>query len=183
VNLISAPDESARIQTRAIGGSLGVRRGAMVLRSGMLADAYLLLGWRNDAVTRANSGDHSEVCLDGHVTWLARVLADPERELLIAEVDRVAVGTVRLDRLGAEYVLSWTIAPQWRGQGLGGAMVRLAVERARGRRLRAEIAPSNEASLAIARALGFRMSRTIGQMTVWHRFEPAVIERRVYHAG
>jgi RimJ/RimL family protein N-acetyltransferase len=139
------------------------------LRTATLEDAELLLDWRNDAETRANSRQHDLVPWDSHVIWLAALLADPARELLIAERDGNAVGTVRFDRERDETVLSWTIAPARRGQGLGRAMVRCAVERAPTARMRAEIAASNARSIAIAREAGFRPSETIGDIMVWRR--------------
>lgn len=141
----------------------------MKLRAATLEDAELLLDWRNDAETRANSRQHDLVPWDSHVIWLAALLADPARELLIAERDGRAVGTVRFDRERDETALSWTIAPAWRGQGLGRAMVRCAVERTPTARLRAEIVASNARSIAIAREAGFRPSETIGDIMVWRR--------------
>jgi UDP-2,4-diacetamido-2,4,6-trideoxy-beta-L-altropyranose hydrolase len=141
----------------------------MRLRTATLDDAGLLLDWRNDAETRANSHQHDAVPWDIHMAWLAAVLGDPARELLIAECDGMAVGTVRFDRDRDGTVLSWTIAPARRGLGLGRAMVRCAIERAPAARLRVEITASNARSIAIARATGFRMSETIGDITVWRR--------------
>jgi len=132
-----------------------------------LADAALLHAWRNDAETRANSHNRDAVAWDDHLAWLAAVLADPARELLIAEQDGTAVGTVRLDREGDDTLLSWTVAPARRGRGLGRTMVRCAVARVPAARLRAEIAVSNARSIAIARGAGFRLSETIGDITVW----------------
>jgi len=139
------------------------------LRAATLEDARLLLDWRNDAETRANSHNRDAVPWDAHRAWLAAAIADPARELLIAERDGVAVGTVRFDRAGDDTVLSWTVAPAQRGRGVGRAMVRRAVERVPEARLRAEIVASNARSIAIARAAGFRLSETIGDMTVWRR--------------
>jgi RimJ/RimL family protein N-acetyltransferase len=129
----------------------------------------LLLDWRNDPETRANSRRHEAVPWDIHLAWLAAVLGDPTRELLIAECDGMAVGTVRFDHDRDGTMLSWTIAPARRGQGLGRTMVRHAIERVPAGRLRAEIAASNARSIAIARAAGFRRSETIGDITVWRR--------------
>jgi RimJ/RimL family protein N-acetyltransferase len=142
----------------------------------------MLLAWRNDAETRANSCNHAVLRWHGHLRWLEQVLVDPTCELLIAERHRVAVGTVRFDRSGSEYVVSWTIAPGRRRRGLGRVMMQLVVERAANRRLRADIARDNEGSMAIARVAGFKMSETAGQMTVWHRPERDADRGQTRHA-
>ncbi len=141
----------------------------MKLRAAILADAELLLAWRNDAETRANSLQHDLVPWEPHVTWLAALLADPARELLIAESEGVPIGTVRFDRGEDDTLLSWTVAPCQRGRGLGRAMVQRAIERVPESRLRAEIAESNTRSISIARKARFRLSEVIGDMTVWRR--------------
>ncbi|MBI3515845.1 MAG: GNAT family N-acetyltransferase [Proteobacteria bacterium] len=139
------------------------------LRSATMADARLLLDWRNDTQTRANSRQHGLVVWHAHLDWLATVLCDPARELLIAELNGVAVGTVRLDTREDDTVLSWTVAPEHRGKGLGRRMVELAVDRVPHRRLTAEIAIGNERSMAIAKAAGFQLDHSAGDMMVWLR--------------
>ena len=141
----------------------------MILRTATMTDAHQLLAWRNDPETRANSHRQDVVGPDTHQAWLPEVLADPARTLLIAEEGGVALGTVRLDRDGNEVVLSWTVAPEHRGKGHGTTMVRCAVDKTRGTRLRAEIAPANARSMAIARAAGFRLNSMRNGMTVWVR--------------
>jgi len=141
----------------------------LALRAATIGDAQLLMQWRNDPQTRANSHDRGAVKWDSHMHWLGKVLVDPSCDLLIAELDGVPVGTVRIDRGTDESTLSWTIAPEWRGRGFGRRMVRLASERVSGRPLRADIRQDNVASQAIARAAGFEMTETHGQMTEWHR--------------
>lgn len=128
------------------------------LRRATLADAPRLLAWRNDPDTRAASHDAAEVPADDHLAWLARVLADPGRQLWLAWLGEQAVGTVRADRpAGAlETTLSWTIAPEWRGRGLGVAMLRLALPRCAAP-LHAEVKSGNRASARIAEAAGLAL--------------------------
>src|ERR1044071_700613 len=95
-----------------------------LFRSALPADAERLFRWRNDPATRAASVEGGAVAWDDHVAWLTRSLASRDRRLLVAEVDGEPIGTVRFDRQGAEWVMSWTVAPERRGQGLGGRMVR-----------------------------------------------------------
>src|SRR5260221_7665796 len=48
-------------------------------------------------------------------------------------------------------------------------MVQVAVDRAPHRALSSEIAVGNQRSMAIARAAGFQLNRTVGDMMVWRR--------------
>ncbi len=97
-------------------------------RPARAADAQLLLAWRNDAAVRAVSHTTHEVAPAEHAAWLARVLADPDRTLLVVERQSEPVGTVRLDREGDEATLSVTVAPQHRGRGVGVQAIRESTE-------------------------------------------------------
>jgi spore coat polysaccharide biosynthesis predicted glycosyltransferase SpsG len=67
------------------------------VREATLADAGLLLGWRNDPATRAASRSSAEVTEADHVAWLRSSLARDDRLLLVAEDATGPVGTVRWD--------------------------------------------------------------------------------------
>ena len=54
-------------------------------RPATAADERLLLAWRNDPATRAASRRTEVVDAAAHARWLADVLTDPERVLLVAE--------------------------------------------------------------------------------------------------
>lgn len=89
----------------------------MNLRPATMDDAIVLLGWRNDPVTRAGSRDDGLVSLDDHVHWLALHLY----EVFIAEHDGTAIGT---GRRSADNELSVTVAPEHRGQGYARQIVK-----------------------------------------------------------
>jgi spore coat polysaccharide biosynthesis predicted glycosyltransferase SpsG/RimJ/RimL family protein N-acetyltransferase len=92
------------------------------------ADADLLLAWRNDPSVRAVSHATHEVAPAEHAAWLERVLADPDRALLVVEREGRPVGTVRFDREGAEATISVTVAPEQRGRGVGVRAIRESTE-------------------------------------------------------
>ena len=129
-----------------------------------MADADRLLAWRNDPQTRAASHHGGQVNSVDHRAWLQRALKNPDRQLWLAWLGDQAIGTVRADRAPstvradragdtARTTLSWTIAPDWRGRGLGGAMLRLAVAHCPGP-LHAEVKADNLASARMAEAAG-----------------------------
>jgi UDP-2,4-diacetamido-2,4,6-trideoxy-beta-L-altropyranose hydrolase len=139
----------------------------MILRAARPDDAEELLVWRNDPATRANSLDTELVPLEVHTCWLTSVLNNPNKELLVAELDGESVGTVRIDSSEAHCELSWTVAPEWRQRGIGKKIVAMAMDRARGRLLIAKIKPDNTASQQIVRNLGFTKAADRAGFGVW----------------
>ncbi|MFJ4107275.1 GNAT family N-acetyltransferase [Oerskovia enterophila] len=135
-------------------------RSVIEVRPAVSADAAVLLRWRNDPVTRTVSRTTDRVRWSDHVAWLERVLASPERLLLVAESDGRRVGTVRFDALdGGCWEVSITLAPEVRGRGLA-ARVLEAAESAfsalRGQHdIVATILPENRSSQAVFRRRGY----------------------------
>src|SRR6185503_4794016 len=71
--------------------------GPIAFRRATMLDAADILRWRNDPRVRAGSHDGSEIDAPAHTAWMQRVLADPQRVLLIAESRGRPVGVVRFD--------------------------------------------------------------------------------------
>lgn len=128
---------------------------SLSLRTVSMADAQLLLAWRNDPVTRNASRNDNQVGLDGHEAWLTRMLASADHVLRIAEADGAPVGVVRADRNNDGWELSWTVAPQARGRGFGSRMLACFVQSLDGRLL-AVIRKDNAGSKKIAAAAGLK---------------------------
>ncbi len=142
--------------------SLSIRRAA-------LSDAATLFRWRNDPLTRKNSLSESELDWDSHMSWLEKTLAAPDRKLFVLAEGDEPVGTVRFDVEGEqEGRLSWTVAPEARGRGLGKQMVRLACSVIPGG-IRAEIKLDNVASQKIAEHAGLSLDRTESGIQHWRR--------------
>lgn len=134
------------------------------LRRATMADAKMLFDWRNDPETCAASINSDPPQWEGHQKWLDASLCNPERALLIAEVDGVPVGTVRIDH-GEETELSWTVAPDQRGKGIAKQMVELACPP---EHVVAKIKPENVASQKVAESAGFMLVEE-GELQVWER--------------
>ena len=133
----------------------------LVLRPASEADGPRLLEWRNDPEARAASRNTARVGVAEHTAWLAGVLADPDRQLLICELNGEAVGQVRLDRReGRRYEISIALAAATRGGGLGTRFISLALERLRERlpeaEVEAHVREANGPSLTAFRRAGFR---------------------------
>jgi RimJ/RimL family protein N-acetyltransferase len=126
----------------------------MRLRKATMDDAEHLFQWRNDPVTRAASINRDPVAWHDHLAWLEASLANPLREILIAE-DGVPLGTVRLDKdLRTE--VSITLAPAARGHGQATSLIALATQ-TKGPFV-ARIRPDNPASRRAFQKAGFQFT-------------------------
>lgn len=140
--------EKSRIIEKLCGCGFVVDSLKIKLRRATIDDAEILLEWRNDPETRKVSMNMDIVKWDEHITWLTGVLANPDRELYIAELNGVPVGTIRND----SGELSWTVAPEHRQKGIGKRMVALIDGP-----VRAKIKHDNLASIKIAESVGMTM--------------------------
>lgn len=92
----------------------------MNLRLATINDAELLLNWRNDELTRANSFNDKVISIEDHLEWFHKSLASHIREIYIAEINNIPIGTIRVDiNDDNSKELSWIIAPSQRGYGYG----------------------------------------------------------------
>jgi RimJ/RimL family protein N-acetyltransferase len=138
------------------------------LHTATLADAELLLSWRNDIGTRTNSINVDEIQLSAHLAWLEGVLKNQNIRLWIADLDSVPVGTIRAHYTGTDSCeLSWTLAPEQRGKGLGKQLVLSGIGHVTAHKITAKVKDSNAASEAIVRSLGFSLERTIEGVGHW----------------
>ncbi|WP_207622176.1 UDP-2,4-diacetamido-2,4,6-trideoxy-beta-L-altropyranose hydrolase [Alienimonas californiensis] len=140
---------------RVVRAALRGERPPLTLRPAGPDDAALLLAWRNDPAVREASRSPREVQPEEHARWLAGVLADPDRTLLIAEEGGAPVGSVRLDAGPSGQEISYTVAPAARGRGVAKWMSRAAAARVSGP-LWAAVKPGNVASAKVAEAAGMQ---------------------------
>ncbi|MGO2355513.1 MAG: GNAT family N-acetyltransferase [Marinomonas foliarum] len=129
------------------------------LRPAEMKDAETLFIWRNDPATREASHNQDVIGLDAHIKWLSSSLNKPDLRLLwIAEMDGVAVGTCRADRLENAWELSWTVAPEARGKGFAHQMLSKLV-RGFDEPLVAQVKAGNIASMKLAERAGFALDK------------------------
>ena len=137
------------------------RRQAPRLRRVTESDADLLLAWSNDPATRLASFHPAPIERTRHLQWLAARLASPTTGFWIGEAGGRPIGQIRVeviaDRVGE---ISIATAPEARGVGLGGALLRAGIEEA-GRvlslvSLLARVRLDNAASIALFVGAGFK---------------------------
>lgn len=134
--------------------------GALRLRPARAADRDALLAWRNAEPVRRHANDPAPIDAATHGRWLAQVLADPDRSLLIGETGDGPVGVLRYDLNGAAARISVYLVPARLGQGWGVHLLEagrqwLRRERPAVRQLNAQLRPDNAASRAVFLDAGF----------------------------
>ncbi|MCX7628514.1 MAG: UDP-2,4-diacetamido-2,4,6-trideoxy-beta-L-altropyranose hydrolase [Methylophilaceae bacterium] len=139
---------------------------ALLLRRAEATDSAAIHRWRNHPDTRRHAGDPAEIDFERHERWFSRVLADPDRLLLIAERDGQPIGVLRYDIENGLGTVSIYVVPGLAGQGWGRRLL-IAGERWL-RRARpdvtacvAEVLADNAASVALFQGLGFQPQRTV----------------------
>ena len=94
------------------------------LRTALKEDANALLSWRNQPDVLLYSRNHEVISRDEHLLWLAAVLSDPHRHLMIGSRDGEAVGVVRLDVNAECGEVSIYLTPNVHHRGNGTALLR-----------------------------------------------------------
>lgn len=127
--LIDSPETRRALsaRARALVDGRGAERVAMTILADRLdvrvaqrTDADPMLSWRNDPSVRESSRQRNPISREDHLAWLARVIGDPDRHLLVGEIGGRAVGVVRYDLIApGEYEISIYLDPDCLGLGLG----------------------------------------------------------------
>lgn len=130
-------------------GRLIYRDRMVQVRDARMSDARRLWRWANDPDTRRWSFSSNPIPWDEHVGWLQRVLADPDRLLLIGYDDWGEVGTVRFDVDEDQSKVSITIAPECRGEGIARPLLDAALRYAPRRRVTAQVFEDNGPSVSL----------------------------------
>lgn len=130
----------------------------LVMRPVAAADEAMLLDWANDTLVRSNAFNPEPIAPDGHHRWLSARLSDQAHcRFLIAETrSGVPLGQVRFDRRDDVWVIDYSVAPHYRGRGLGRPILQAAIRQMQpGERLVGEVLAKNLASHKVFRSLGF----------------------------
>lgn len=93
-------------------------------------DARLLWQWANDPDLRSESLTREPIPWEAHLKWLTSRLASARSRLWVMEAGGQAVGHVRCETAPGSLsaTLSFYVAPEYRGRGLGTALLLAARE-------------------------------------------------------
>ena len=141
------------------------------IRKATMEDARRLYEWRNDPDTRANSVHTEEIPWENHLSWLEKTLKDHKRDLYVVEEAGEPCGTIRLDDDGENWFeISWTVAPEFRGKGIGKKMTQKFFDEYLGdkkERVIARVKKENIASIKMIKSLGFVFKQEEGGLEIW----------------
>ncbi|MDD3660831.1 MAG: GNAT family N-acetyltransferase [Lachnospiraceae bacterium] len=104
-------------------------QGKYLLRRATPEDEEVLLIWKNDPITRENSGDSRLVTPEEHHNWFTKRLQSDNVLLYIFCADGRPAGQGRLDLLGYTAEISYGLAPEFRGKGLGRKLLTQLIEK------------------------------------------------------
>lgn len=144
----------------------------MIYRQATTDDADMLMRWRNDPLTVANSRNSREVTPEEHQAWMEKRLGSSTDHLFICEDDGVPVGTVQLEKLANKegaFETGVTVAPEARGKSYGGKLLKLVCDDYPFATLYTEVKHDNKASMKSFGAAGFVQIESYGLWTQWRR--------------
>ncbi len=133
-DLLNSPSDLTRMSDRGmqVVDGLGALRTLKIiadtstdasLRRSRTNDATLLFDWANDPEVIKNSKSRRVVRWEEHVVWLEKLLGGSDSELYVFEVNGLPVGQIRFDRNEEHATLTYSIDRDFRGRGLGKALV------------------------------------------------------------
>lgn len=132
------------------------------------SDLEQVLAWRNHPDVRRYMYTQHEILLEEHARWFSRVSQDPDRHLLILEIDETPLGFINIHQVTLGGIADWGFyampdAPKGTGRALGQAAVRYAFETAGIHKLCGRALAYNERSIRFHLNLGFQREGVLRQ--------------------
>ena len=170
--------------TRVAAALLASQAMPLRLRHVAPADRAVVLRWANDPDTRRASLSPAVIAPADHAAWFARRVPNNAAcaFYMATTVNGLPVGNVRFERHADAgdrddgWILSFVVAPEFRGHGLGRRIVELAVrtflEERDGPRIVAAVRHENAPSSKLLCDIGFRPIRSDATVA-WLALEPA----------
>jgi UDP-4-amino-4,6-dideoxy-N-acetyl-beta-L-altrosamine N-acetyltransferase len=131
-------------------------------------DLERVLYWRNHPEVRRYMYTQHEISLEEHRRWFARASQDPERHLLVYEIDTSPVGFINIHQIASGGIADWGFyaapdAPKGSGRSLGQAALRYAFETVALHKLFGQALAFNESSIRFHLNLGFQQEGVLRQ--------------------
>lgn len=92
---------------------------SLKLRKVKPEDLHLLFDWANDPEVRSHSFNQEPIPLEDHTRWFKGKLDNPNAMLYLAEADGTPAAHIRFDIKSSTATISYLIAADYRGKGLG----------------------------------------------------------------
>jgi len=134
------------------------------LRKAQISDCDLYFHWVNDPDERRNAISITSINYDDHCVWFTEKAASKDAYLWVLEQNKVPIGQIRfdIDRTQKEATVSYFIAQEYRGNGLGLSVMKMGLElffktEKNILSVNAVVKSTNKASQKIFDHLGFRI--------------------------
>jgi UDP-2,4-diacetamido-2,4,6-trideoxy-beta-L-altropyranose hydrolase len=132
----------------------------ITVRMATPADCDAIYAWRNAEITRQYFFNSEPVSIEAHRVWFLNSLTNPNRILLIGELDAQPIGVLRYDIEDNEALISVYLDPGMSGHGLGSLLIRCGSKWIRDNLqqvvvIKAEILKQNIASLRAFESAGY----------------------------
>ncbi len=150
-------NSEGRFKELFAGLSLGA---SLRLRQVTEGDLQLLYTWANDPQVRENSFNSSPISLQSHTQWFNGIRQDAQTLLYMVESDGIPAAHIRFNLSDQEAVISYLIAAEYRGKGLGHIVLQKGIAQLRKTRpaiktVRGLIQKENIASIRAFEKVGF----------------------------
>jgi len=119
------------------------------------SDKQLLFDWANESGVRANSINTDPIPWEEHVNWIDRKLTSKQTEFYIFESWGNPVGQLRIEQDDVHWVINYSVNHNYRGLGIGRAMITRLLEDHNDKQFRAIVRKENTASVQVFITLGF----------------------------
>ena len=133
----------------------------MQLRRVSQEDIELLYKWTNDPHVRSMSVNTDLVLWENHVNWFNNNLNNPNTLIFIFSVKDLPVGLIRFNHNNGTYMISYSVATEFRNMGYGKKIIELGVEAIKEGKILAYVKPENVSSIKIFLGQGFTQSEDI----------------------
>ncbi len=106
---------------------------SLSVRHAELRDEAMLLEWANNRATRENAFHPKSITPQEHRAWFRARLRQPDCCALyvVETISGIPLGQVRFDRSSDEWEISYSVAPLFRGRGIGRSMLEEAIRHLR----------------------------------------------------
>ncbi|MAZ38351.1 MAG: GNAT family N-acetyltransferase [Crocinitomicaceae bacterium] len=123
-------------------------------------DCQLLYDWANNSEVRNNAFNSGVIKWEDHVNWFEHSIKDPNTFIFLGQFNGEDYGQIRFNFENDTYLITYSIALEYRGQGLGSKLINDGLKMLKSIvqkpiRVKALVKTSNIASAKIFKRLGF----------------------------
>ena len=139
-----------------------------IIRPAAPEDIKKVFELSNDDTVRANSINKDKIEWKSHVKWFnARIKRENEPFYTAETKEGAFIGQIRLDKKDDGYIISISLAKEFRGKGLAAKIIAAAAEKSGFKNITAEIYADNTASIKAFEKAGFKKNALKGELWVY----------------